>query len=134
MIEVAVAVIRYEKWFLVATRDKNAHQGGKLEFVGGKVETDETPLQALWREVYEELGVGIKQLPQRFLGKICHDYGDKTVCLMVYEVQLDDPIYRTLKSQTQGQQGQALSWLDKSSLLDKIEAMPQANRVIMDWL
>lgn len=134
MIKVAVAVIRYGNQFLVATRSESVHQGGKLEFVGGKVEAGETPLLTLCREVAEELGVDIRHLPHRLLGKICHDYGDKMVHLVVYELVLDDPLYHTLKLQTQGQEGQALSWLDKASLLTQIGAMPQANRAIADWL
>lgn len=134
MVQVAVAVIRYGDQFLVATRSKSVHQGGKLEFVGGKVEAGETPLHALWREVREELGVDICRLPHQVLGEICHDYGDKTVHLMVYEVVLDDPLYQTLKTQRQGRQGQALSWFDKASLLAKMDTMPQANRAIADWL
>lgn len=53
IIPVAVAVLRFSDKFLLATRHAHQHQGGKLEFVGGKIEQGETPKSALIREVSE---------------------------------------------------------------------------------
>ena len=43
--------------YLLAQRPAHKHQGGKWEFPGGKVESGETPLQGLSRELHEELGI-----------------------------------------------------------------------------
>ena len=59
VIPVAIAVLAYGDNLLLATRHQDQHQGGKLEFVGGKIEQGETPIHALRREVAEEIGLDI---------------------------------------------------------------------------
>ena len=46
--------------FLMHKRPENKHHGGLWEFPGGKVETGESPVDALVRELAEELGVTVK--------------------------------------------------------------------------
>ncbi|MBE9577806.1 MULTISPECIES: (deoxy)nucleoside triphosphate pyrophosphohydrolase [Moraxella] len=131
---VAVAVLRYGDEFLLATRHAHQHQGGKLEFVGGKIEPDETPQTALIREVSEELGLDISNNAMSELGQVYHDYEDKAVRLYVYDIILSDSQYLDFKDKKFGLDNQALLWLDKMTLLQSDERFPQANQQILMWL
>lgn len=134
MIDVAIAVICYGDEYLLAYRQKGLHEGDKLEFVGGKVEVGETEQMALVREVAEEIGLDISQQSMTKIGEICHDYGDKAVRLLVYQVALSDECYQDFKAITQGKQGQALYWYDKKTLLTLGDKLPKANGMILQWL
>ncbi|MGH8631272.1 MAG: Nudix family hydrolase [Burkholderiales bacterium] len=57
-VEVAAAVVeRADGSFLLAQRPAGKVYAGYWEFPGGKIETGETPLLALKRELHEELGI-----------------------------------------------------------------------------
>lgn len=133
-VAVAVAVLRYGDEFLLATRHAHQHQGGKLEFVGGKIEQDESVQIALIREVGEELGLDIGDNMMSELGQIYHDYGDKAVRLYVYEIILNNQQYLDFKDKKVGLDHQPLLWLDKNTLLHSGERLPKANKQILAWL
>ena len=59
IVKVAVAVIYYKEQYLLGFRSIAQHQGNRYEFVGGKIEADETTSAALIREVSEEIGIDI---------------------------------------------------------------------------
>lgn len=83
LINVAVAVIFNDKrHILVTQRSPDASHGGLWEFPGGKIESDEAPIDALHREIWEE--VGLNELKADFLSMISHEYTDKKVNLFVY--------------------------------------------------
>lgn len=130
---VAVAVIRCQGRYLLARRLLDSHQGGKLEFVGGKIDAFETPSQALAREVREEVGLDILDAPKRLLGRVDHDYGDKSVRIWAYAVELDDRFAHAL-AWRYGRQRQRLYWLQAEQMGDLAEQMPAANRQILAWL
>ncbi|WP_186727881.1 NUDIX domain-containing protein [Moraxella sp. VT-16-12] len=134
MIDVAVAVLRFGDEFLLATRHSHQHQGGKLEFVGGKIEQGESPKSALIREVKEELGLDVAGNTITKLGRICHDYGDKMVRLYVHQVWLDDGQYLDFKDKNIGLDGQAIAFYDKSSIFSQTDNFPTANKMILTWL
>ncbi|MDX1553337.1 MAG: (deoxy)nucleoside triphosphate pyrophosphohydrolase, partial [Marinobacter sp.] len=80
-IHVAVGAIFRNGKVLIARRPDHVHQGGLLEFPGGKVEAGESVQQALVREIREETGLRIAPGSLEPLIEVRHDYGDKQVFL-----------------------------------------------------
>lgn len=71
---------------LAARRPHDKALPGKWEFPGGKVETDEEPIEALEREILEELGCCIRvDAP---LPPVEHDYPHGRVVLQPYRATL----------------------------------------------
>ena len=61
MINVVAAIItNSEGKILIAQRNFKKSQGGLWEFPGGKIEPNETPEEAIAREIKEELNMDIK--------------------------------------------------------------------------
>ena len=56
---VVAAVIKKDDYYLIVQRNKKKYMGLKWEFPGGKVEPNETLKEALYREIEEELDIGI---------------------------------------------------------------------------
>ena len=85
MIEVAVAIIKdADERFLITRRALNIPHGGLWEVPGGKIEPQETPHEALLREVYEEVGLRVEKAT--CIGQVQHAYPEKNVCLHVFQV------------------------------------------------
>ena len=89
------------RW-LVNRRRPGTDLAGFWEFPGGKLQVGETPLAALRRELYEELGIEV--LAAEPWLELTHDYPDKKVLLDVWRV-LD---YR---GEVDAREGQALDWV-----------------------
>lgn len=107
-------------------RDEAGPLFGKLEFPGGKIEIWETPLDAVDREVEEEVGVDISTYDFKQIFKIQnYTFNEKDIVLYVFISNFDK------LPKDKGQ------WLDikfnqKSAYLkDKI---PEINHVIIDEL
>ena len=134
IVNVAVAVIHYKEQYLLGFRNTTQHQGNRYEFVGGKIDTNESAEQALVREVAEETGIAIENDIIVKLGRLHHDYGDKQVVLQVYKIELAAEQYEQHKKCEYGLEGQALTWVDKSKLLAGEYHLPAANKTILEWL
>ena len=80
IIEVVGAIIKNGDRYLVGQRAANKSQGGLWEFMGGKIESGETPEQALARECREELDLEIEN--ERIIDSVVHDYPEKTIRLV----------------------------------------------------
>lgn len=121
-IHVAVAVVIRDGKVLIARRPDHVHQGGLLEFPGGKVEAGESVQQALVRELAEETGLTVPETSLEPVIGIRHNYGDKQVFL---------DVWRTAEAQgtPEGREGQPIEWLAPSSLDD--DDFPAANRPII---
>lgn len=86
-IDVVAAVVTDGDEILVCRRAAHIGQSGRWEFPGGKVEPGEDPIDALVREVQEELGVGI-----RVTGHLSTDdthVGDRIIRLACYRAELE---------------------------------------------
>src|SRR5690554_1261740 len=120
-VHVVAAVIRNaQQQILLALRPSDKHMGGLWEFPGGKCEANESPEQALMRELYEELKIVIEN-PQPLI-QVRHDYPDLHVLLDVYEV-------RSFNGQAHGAEGQQVRWVSPNALADY--EFPAANRSIV---
>lgn len=121
-IHVAVAVIIRDSLVLIARRPDHVHQGGLLEFPGGKVEPGESVQAALVREIAEETGLKVPEASLEPVIGIRHDYGDKRVFLDVWAT-------RAAEGEPEGCEGQPVEWLSPDRLRD--QDFPAANRPII---
>lgn len=71
-----------EVWTQVREDDGIYH--GLLEFPGGKIEENETPLEAAIREVKEEVGIDINSTGSRLMGIYTNQIQDRTILLNVF--------------------------------------------------
>jgi 8-oxo-dGTP diphosphatase len=123
IVHVAVGVIVREQQYFLTKRLDSAHQGGKWEFPGGKVEKGETVAQALHRELQEE--IAIDTLSCYPLIEISHDYGDKKVLLDVYVVD-------NFQQEPIAQECQQSGWFSLEELVNL--DFPKANAAIIEKL
>ena len=75
--EIAAMYVEYNDLILLLHRQKNKPQGNKWGIPGGKVEKNETPLQAIIREVKEETGYDISKQPIETLQTVYIEYNEK---------------------------------------------------------
>lgn len=102
---VAAAIMSEDNRLFIAKRPEHVHQGGLWEFPGGKQESNETALQALQRELAEEIGIRIDPDAVFPLVEISHNYPDKQVVLDVYRVQ-------SFSGDAHGAEGQETRWIE----------------------
>ncbi|PCM43829.1 Nudix family hydrolase [Marinobacter sp. ANT_B65] len=121
-VHVAVGVIARAGRILIARRPDHVHQGGLLEFPGGKVEAGETVQAALVREIFEETGLKIPPDTLQPVIGIRHDYGDKRVFLDVWRTD-------RAEGEAFGREGQPVNWMRPEDLKD--HDFPVANRPII---
>lgn len=75
--EIAAVFIESDDLILLLHRQKNKSQGNKWGIPGGKVEKNETPLQAAIREIEEETGYDISKQTIENLGTVYIEYDEK---------------------------------------------------------
>ena len=95
MIEVVAALIWDNNRFMICQRPKNKARALLWEFVGGKVEPDETKEQALIRECQEELAVTLS-VGDVFMD-VVHEYPDITVHLTIFNATIARGIPKKLE-------------------------------------
>ena len=122
-VHVAAGVILRGHQVLIARRHNDAHQGGLWEFPGGKLEVGETVVEALNRELREEIGITVDAAEP--LLQIAHDYPDKQVLLDFWTVS-------AFTGEPQGREGQALQWCDLERLQER--EFPAANVPVVERL
>lgn len=86
MVEVVAALIWKENKFMICQRPPHKGNGLLWEFVGGKVEPDESKEQALIRECREELAVKVA-VGKEFMD-VVHQYPDALVHLTLFHASI----------------------------------------------
>lgn len=116
-IYVVVAIIKNSKQEILVSRRKfDAHLGGLLEFPGGKVKKNETPADALRRELVEELNIQL--IGSTPLIQIPYNYSDRDILLDAYLVS-------EYSGEVTANEGQEIYWRSIESLSD--DDFPAAN-------
>lgn len=106
---------------LITQRPLHATHGGLWEFPGGKLEDNEPSLQALVREIKEEVGLDV--LHAEFLGEVLHSYSRQSVALLVYCVSAFQGEANALENQMD------LRWVELARLPEF--TFPEANQHII---
>ena len=96
---------------------------GLWEFPGGKIDQGETAMEALHRELQEELGVATENA-EHFMS-LHHDYPDRSVTIDFFLVS-------AWAGEPKGIEGQELRWVRKDEL-DSSELLP-ADQPVIDAL
>jgi mutator protein MutT len=104
-IVVVAAVIEQDGQFLVARRLDGTHLAGYWEFPGGKVHAGETHVDALRREIFEELNVDF--FNARKILATSHAYADRTIEIHFYRGDLT--------AEPQPMLGQELRWIRRNA-------------------
>ena len=122
-LDVAVAVILDEhQRILITRRPWDKSHGGDWEFPGGKLEANEDPQAALFREVQEEIGLQV--VASEYLGDVNYEYSPELqVHLIVFIVTyfLGTPVCRENQLD--------LRWVEYDVLSEY--QFPEANQLII---
>ena len=110
---------------LISQRPATGPHPGAWEFPGGKLAVNETPLQALQRELDEELAIRVRYI--RYLADLQHDYVDEqfSVHLICWKVLHWD-------GQVKAAENQALQWIEPERLMQP--GLLEADRWLVDLL
>ncbi|GDX07654.1 8-oxo-dGTP diphosphatase MutT [Buttiauxella sp. A111] len=123
-LEIAVGIIRNSRREIFITqRAADAHMANKLEFPGGKIETGETPEQALVRELQEETGITANQYG--LYEKLSYQFPDRFITLWFFMVE-------SWEGEPWGKEGQPGQWIAQNSLV--AADFPPANEPIISKL
>ena len=88
MIDVVAALIWENDKFLICQRPKHKARGLLWEFVGGKVEENETKEESLIRECKEELDVTVS--PLDIFTEVIHEYPDIKIKLTLFNARINE--------------------------------------------
>lgn len=109
----AVALQNEAGEILMAQRPEGKSMAGLWEFPGGKVETGETPEQALVRELAEELAIRTQVTDFEAITFASHTYDDFHLLMPVF-------LCRHWQGEMTGVEGQALQWVP----VDQLDQLP----------
>jgi 8-oxo-dGTP diphosphatase len=121
-IVVVAAIIERDGRFLVTLRPDGTHLAGHWEFPGGKVHESETHVEALRREVFEELDC-VAEVGE-LAHSVTHAYPEKTVQLFFYRCAVNGDPKPII--------GQQMQWVGKAELSQL--PFPEADRDLIKLL
>lgn len=122
-IEVAAAIIHRQNIFL-STQRGYGEFAGQWEFPGGKIEPGETVIEALRREIDEELSIAIS--PERFFCIVNYDYPTFHLTMHCYQCRIIDDGAIKLREH------KSAKWLTPEQL-DSVAWLP-ADRIVVSKL
>ena len=114
----AVALLDADGRVLLAKRPEGKTMAGLWEFPGGKLRPEETPEQALVRELKEELGIDTRRSCLAPFTFASHAYADFQLLMPLF-------VCRVWQGRIAAREGQELAWVRPSRLGDY--AMPPAD-------
>ena len=85
MISVTCAIIKFDNKILAVQRSKTMKLPLKWEFAGGKIETGESEIDCIKREIFEELNIRI-DVKER-LTPVIHQYPDFKIELIPFTAE-----------------------------------------------
>ena len=101
---------------LLAQRPMGKNYAGLWEFPGGKVEPGEAPEQALARELFEEIGVRVRERELRPLTFASHRFPNRHLVMPLFEAT-------EWRGTPRGLEGQLVAWVTADEL-DSYEFPP----------
>jgi 8-oxo-dGTP diphosphatase len=107
----ACALLDADGRLLIAKRPEGKPMAGFWEFPGGKIEANETPEQAVVRELREELGVEPCERCLHPFAFVSHPYDSFHIVMPLFLCRTWDGFARPLE-------GQEIAWVRKERLLD----------------
>jgi len=108
---VAVALVDIDGRVLIARRPEGKPMAGLWEFPGGKVDSGETPEQALVRELREEIGIDVTANCLAPFTFASHRYDDFHLLMPLY-------VCRVWDGMVVAREGQTLKWVRALELKD----------------
>ena len=110
IVRVVVGILQDEnQQFFIAKRPPQVVLPGYWEFPGGKMEHDESQLQALIREFQEEVGIHVRDAT--YLKTFLHEFDDREIELHAWQIH-------TYTGIACGNEGQETLWADHTTLDD----------------
>lgn len=125
LIEVSAGIVYRKPYILIAKRQSHLDKAGFWEFPGGKLEAGETPLEALKRELKEELNININIRTCSLLEVLEHQYPEKKVRLHFWEVF-------SYEGEPLGFEAQEIEWVLPNELANY--SFLEANKPIIERL
>ena len=122
---VAAALLDADERVLIAERPAGKALAGLWEFPGGKVGADETPEQAIIRELREELGIDVTARCLAPFTFASHGYDDFHLLMPLYLVRVWEGLVAP-------REGQAVKWVRAARLGDY--PMPPADAPLVAML
>lgn len=86
IVHVVAGVLRQNNQVLLTSRPLSKSYAGCWEFPGGKVELGESIIEALIRELKEEIGIKVLSCDCKIITTLLQEYSDKSINLEVIEV------------------------------------------------
>ncbi|MGK9172599.1 8-oxo-dGTP diphosphatase MutT [Yokenella regensburgei] len=124
ILQIAVGIILDpQKRIFITQRAADAHMANKWEFPGGKIEQGESPVQAVIRELDEE--VGIRAQSPRLFDTLEYQFPDRHITLWFYLVE-------QWEGEPWGKEGQPGSWVELAAL--DAGKFPPANEPVITKL
>jgi len=122
---VAAALVDADGRVLIAQRPEGKNMAGLWEFPGGKIEADESPEDALIRELREELGIAVKQACLAPFTFASHSYPNFHLLMPLY-------VCRRWEGIPQARHHAALKWVRPKDMKDY--PMPAADLPLIPML
>ncbi len=123
---VALALRNSNNEILIVQRPDSTYYAGYWEFPGGKIDPNETPEQALCREIKEEINLIINEKDLSPVAFTTHQYPHAHVTILLFDCHKFDGDLKM----NEGQPGYA--WIAASEI--HTLKMPEGNYKILDQL